>query len=66
MFDKTHFHITYVVLQSQRKQLLQNARREIPYTMGDRGKTYLIAEHRWHSDEMLSCLDGKLIEKKKQ
>lgn len=40
-----------------------NARRQIPYVMGDRGRTYLLAEHRWHDDELLSCLDGKLIEK---
>lgn len=33
--------------------------------MDHKGIFHLTAERRWHSDELLSCLDGKLIEMKK-
>ena len=45
---------------------MQNSRFQSPYSMGNRGMGYLIAEHGWHDDELLSCLNGKSSKKEKE
>ncbi|CAF0762387.1 unnamed protein product [Adineta steineri] len=48
----------FEIIKEKLKRSLQNFRRTDPDEMADYGVTYLIAEHQWNKDELLSCIDG--------
>lgn len=52
---------SFEIIKEKVKRSLKNFRREVPYQMADYGVTYLTAEHQWNEDELLSCIDGKLL-----
>ena len=52
---------SFEIIKEKVKRSLKNFRREVPYQMAHYGVTYLTAEHQWNKDELLSCIDGKLL-----
>jgi len=51
----------FEIMKEKVKRSLQNFRREVPYQMVHFGVTYLTAEYQWNKDELLSCIDGRLV-----
>lgn len=61
-FERERFE----AIKDEVKQSLQNFRREIPYEMATNVVPYLIAEHQWNKDELLTCIDGNFSQREKR
>ncbi|CAF3973712.1 unnamed protein product [Adineta steineri] len=48
----------FEIMKDKVKQSLKNFRRDNPYEMARYGVRYLIAQHEWNKNELLSCIDS--------